>query len=81
MCIRDSSGAVARPLAGVYAVHDRLAAEPALAGLRTAVLHGRLDADAKDRVMTAFARGEIDVLVATTAVSYTHLDVYKRQTQ
>ena len=62
------SGAVARPLAGVYAVHDRLAAEPALAGLRTAVLHGRLDADAKDRVMTAFARGEIDVLVATTVI-------------
>ena len=52
----------------MYAVHDRLRSEPALAGLRTAVLHGRLDADAKDAVMTAFARGEIDVLIATTVI-------------
>ncbi|HQK60432.1 MAG TPA: ATP-dependent DNA helicase RecG [Dermatophilaceae bacterium] len=62
------TGPQPRPLAGVYAVHDRLRSEPALAGLRTAVLHGRLDADAKDRVMTAFARGEIDVLIATTVI-------------
>jgi len=39
-----------------------------LAGLRVAALHGRLPADEKDRVMTAFSRGEIDVLVATTMV-------------
>ena len=57
-----------RPLAGVYAVHDRLRADPALAGVRLAILHGRLDAEAKDRVMTAFARGEVDVLVATTVI-------------
>jgi ATP-dependent DNA helicase RecG len=35
---------------------------------RVGLLHGRLPADAKDRVMTAFARGEVDVLVATTVV-------------
>ena len=35
---------------------------------RVALLHGRMKQDAKDRVMDAFARGEIDVLVATTVV-------------
>jgi ATP-dependent DNA helicase RecG len=43
-------------------------AEGALAGLRLAVLHGRLPADEKDTVMRAFAAGDIDVLVATTVV-------------
>jgi ATP-dependent DNA helicase RecG len=32
------------------------------------LLHGRLASDAKERVMAAFASGEIDVLVATTVV-------------
>jgi ATP-dependent DNA helicase RecG len=36
--------------------------------LRVALLHGRLKQDAKDRVMGAFARGEYDILVATTVV-------------
>lgn len=40
----------------------------ALQGLRLALLHGRLDADEKDRVMRAYAAGEIDVLVATTVI-------------
>jgi ATP-dependent DNA helicase RecG len=35
---------------------------------RVALLHGRMKQDAKDRVMTAFARGEFDVLVSTTVV-------------
>jgi ATP-dependent DNA helicase RecG len=39
-----------------------------LAGLRIAVLHGRLPADEKDSVMRAFAAGDVDVLVATTVV-------------
>ncbi|HEY8093343.1 MAG TPA: ATP-dependent DNA helicase RecG, partial [Acidimicrobiales bacterium] len=39
-----------------------------LAGLRLAALHGRLAPDEKDKVMRAFAAGEIDVLVATTVV-------------
>jgi len=39
-----------------------------LAGLRLAVLHGELPPDEKDRVMTGFAAGDIDVLVATTVV-------------
>jgi ATP-dependent DNA helicase RecG len=40
----------------------------ALAGLRIAILHGRMPADDKDAVMQAFAAGEIDVLVATTVI-------------
>ena len=33
-----------------------------------ALLHGRLKSDEKDRVMTAFARGDVHVLVSTTVV-------------
>ncbi len=40
----------------------------ALAGLRVEALHGRLAPDVKDDVMTRFARGEVDVLVATTVI-------------
>ncbi len=40
----------------------------ALAGLRMAVLHGRLAPDEKDAVMLAFAAGSVDVLVTTTVV-------------
>ena len=36
--------------------------------MRVAILHGRLSPDEKDRVMTAFADGQIDVLVATTVI-------------
>jgi ATP-dependent DNA helicase RecG len=39
-----------------------------LAGLRLAVLHGRLPPDEKDRAMRAFAEGTVDVLVTTTVV-------------
>jgi ATP-dependent DNA helicase RecG len=39
-----------------------------LAGVRLAVMHGRLPADEKDRVMLAFAAGSVDVLVTTTVV-------------
>jgi ATP-dependent DNA helicase RecG len=35
---------------------------------RVALLHGRMKQDDKDRVMSAFARGEFDVLVSTTVV-------------
>ena len=56
-----------RALAAVEEVHAELAAGP-LAGLRTAVLHGRLAPDEKDRTMRAFAAGDIDVLVSTTVI-------------
>jgi ATP-dependent DNA helicase RecG len=39
-----------------------------LAGLRVGVLHGRLPAEEKDRVMRDFAAGRVDVLLATTVI-------------
>jgi ATP-dependent DNA helicase RecG len=66
----DDDGAEIAPkraLAAVEEVRAELTAG-ALSGLRTAVLHGRLAADEKDRTMRAFAAGEIDVLVSTTVI-------------
>jgi ATP-dependent DNA helicase RecG len=45
-----------------------LLAEGPLHGLRLDVLHGRLPSDVKDKVMRAFAAGDVDALVATTVV-------------
>jgi ATP-dependent DNA helicase RecG len=56
-----------RPPLAVEDVFADLAAGP-LAGLRLAMLHGRLPADDKDAIMRDFAAGEIDVLVATTVI-------------
>ena len=39
-----------------------------LHGLRLGMLHGRMAPDEKDAVMSSFAAGDIDVLVATTVV-------------
>lgn len=40
----------------------------ALKGLKIAMLHGRQSSEEKDQTMTAFASGEIEVLVATTVI-------------
>jgi ATP-dependent DNA helicase RecG len=45
-----------------------LLAEGELAGLRIEALHGRLPSEDKERVMSRFTAGQIDVLVATTMV-------------
>jgi ATP-dependent DNA helicase RecG len=68
----DGTGPIAdledsAPLSAVDEVAPMLAAGP-LSGLRVAALHGRLAPDVKDRVMSAFAAGEVDVLVTTTVV-------------
>lgn len=39
-----------------------------LSGVRTAYIHGRLDAGEKDAIMKRFAAGEIDVLFSTTVI-------------
>jgi ATP-dependent DNA helicase RecG len=54
-------------LAAVEALTPELAEGP-LAGLRVGMLHGRMAPEAKDRAMQDFARGDIDVLVATTVI-------------
>jgi ATP-dependent DNA helicase RecG len=46
---------------------DHLAQE-VFPAYRVALLHGRMPPDAKERVMTAFAKGEYDVLVSTTVI-------------
>ncbi|MDX6201882.1 MAG: ATP-dependent helicase RecG, partial [Frankiales bacterium] len=55
------------PAAAVLDVLPKLTDGP-LAGLRVAALHGRMLPADKDDVMTAFAKGDIDVLVATTVI-------------
>ncbi|WP_107704898.1 ATP-dependent DNA helicase RecG [Nocardioides allogilvus] len=55
------------PLAAVEDLHEELAGG-ALQGLRTAILHGKLPPDEKDRTMRAFAAGQIDVLISTTVI-------------
>ena len=47
--------------------YERLRGE-AFAGCEVALLHGRVPADEKDRIMRAFLAGEIQVLVATTVI-------------
>nr|WP_246281774.1 ATP-dependent DNA helicase RecG [Fodinicola acaciae] len=39
-----------------------------LAGVRCGILHGRMPADEKESVMTSFAAGKVDVLIATTVI-------------
>jgi ATP-dependent DNA helicase RecG len=61
------AGETARPPVAVLDLAEELEHGP-LAGLRLAVLHGRLPPDDKDRAMLAFAAGSVDVLVTTTVV-------------
>ncbi|MET0766123.1 MAG: ATP-dependent DNA helicase RecG [Aeromicrobium sp.] len=56
-----------RPTVGLVELAEALEQGP-LAGLRLGRLHGRMPADEKDAVMSAFAAGDVDVLVATTVV-------------
>ena len=55
------------PATTVLELYDRLRRGP-LSGLRLGLMHGRLPADEKDEVMTAFRSGQIDVLVCTTVI-------------
>jgi ATP-dependent DNA helicase RecG len=56
-----------RPPIAVLDLAAELGAGP-LAGLRLAILHGRLSPDEKDKVMLAFADGLVDVLITTTVI-------------
>jgi ATP-dependent DNA helicase RecG len=62
-------GDSARPPArAVVEVLEELRGRPELAGLRIEPLHGRMPVEEREAVMTAFAVGDVDVLVATTVV-------------
>ncbi len=56
-----------RPPLAVLEVAESLEHGP-LAGLRLGILHGRLPSPEKDAMMSAFAAGQVDVLVATTVI-------------
>ncbi|MDN3310593.1 ATP-dependent DNA helicase RecG [Microbacterium oryzae] len=56
------------PRWGVAQVAELLGSHPHLGRTRMSVLHGRMPAEEKDRIMQAFSRGEIDVLIATTVI-------------
>lgn len=56
------------PRWGGVQLDEALATHPTLGSVRRAVLHGRMPAEEKDAVMQAFARGEIDLLIATTVI-------------
>jgi ATP-dependent DNA helicase RecG len=47
--------------------HERLGTE-VFPDLRVGLLHGQMPGEEKDRVMQAFAAGDVDVLVATTVI-------------
>ncbi|GAB3602131.1 ATP-dependent DNA helicase RecG [Microbacterium aureliae] len=64
----EDAAAATRTRWGVVQVADLLSRHPAFADLRVETLHGKMPGDHKDAVMQAFARGEIDVLVATTVI-------------
>ena len=62
----DGGGGARRPLA-LLEVASMLQ-EGELKDLRAGILHGRLPAEEKDRVMRDFAAGRLDVLLSTTVI-------------
>ncbi|NLT55236.1 MAG: ATP-dependent DNA helicase RecG [Actinomycetales bacterium] len=64
----SAEGEVRRPPVAVLDLLPRLRDHPALTGLRVETLHGRMPTEDRDRVMRAFAAGQVDVLVATTVI-------------
>jgi ATP-dependent DNA helicase RecG len=52
---------------GVFSTHQQLVSGE-LNGFRCAMLHGRMSSDEKGRIMDAFRRGEIQVLISTTVI-------------
>jgi ATP-dependent DNA helicase RecG len=66
--VDESAPPSTRELRSVLEMEAELRDNPALSGLRIAILHGRMTSDDKDEAMRAFAAGTIDVLVATTVI-------------
>ncbi len=66
--VDESAPPSTREPRSVLEMECELRDNPALIGLRIAILHGRMAADDKDDAMRAFAAGTIDVLVATTVI-------------
>ena len=56
------------PAIGVTGMHQEISQMAELAGVASAIVHGRLPAEEKDSAMTRFAAGEVSLLVATTVI-------------
>ncbi|WP_156761965.1 ATP-dependent DNA helicase RecG [Microbacterium karelineae] len=56
------------PRFGVAQVAGMLSRQASTQHLRIRALHGRMPGEEKDQIMRAFARGEIDLIVATTVI-------------
>ena len=68
LAVPEDGPAGQRRTRSVVEVLAELREREELAGLRVAMMHGRMPTDERDAVMRRFARGEVDVLVATTVV-------------
>ena len=66
--VDESAPPSTRGLRSVLEMEGELRDNPALSGLRIAILHGRMTSDDKDEVMQSFVAGTVDVLVATTVI-------------
>ena len=56
------------PAIGVTGMHQEISQMAELAGVTSAIVHGRLPGEEKDSAMTRFASGEVSLLVATTVI-------------
>ncbi|MCP3426257.1 ATP-dependent DNA helicase RecG [Rothia sp. AR01] len=65
---RSRAGGESGQLQSVEGLSAALAAQPALRGVEVGELHGRMDAEAKARVMDRMVGGELRLLVATTVI-------------
>ena len=64
----EDSEEAKKPLAAAVSIAESLKLNPALAGVRIGLLHGRMSSEDKATVMAAFSAREIDVLVSTTVI-------------
>jgi ATP-dependent DNA helicase RecG len=64
----DEGGAKGKPRPAISVIQVAEVLEQVLGDLRVEILHGRLPAEEKDSVMSRFAAGEVDVLIATTVI-------------
>ncbi|MEO8557253.1 MAG: ATP-dependent DNA helicase RecG, partial [Actinomycetota bacterium] len=66
--VDESAPPSTREPRSVLEMEAELRDNPALSGLRIAVLHGRMPTDDKEQAMQMFAEGTVDILVATTVI-------------
>ncbi|MGB3763341.1 MAG: ATP-dependent DNA helicase RecG [Ornithinimicrobium sp.] len=66
--IAAAEGLEGATLHGVLQVHRALVSAADTGALRIGLLHGKMAAEDKEGVMTSFAAGDLDVLVATTVI-------------